>query len=79
MEEPPPPPALDPPILPPGDVAPPPLAPPPPVMAHFALVETAQLLDPAPASPLLGHVVASVPSPPQEKQSLMVCDSVIPV
>jgi hypothetical protein len=29
--------------------------------------------------PLPGHVVASVPSPTQKKQALVVCDSVIPV
>jgi hypothetical protein len=75
MEEPLLPSTLDPPIPPLEDVAPPPstvpmlLVPPtdptltPPAMAHFALVETAHLLNTTSMSPLLGHVVASVPSP----------------
>jgi hypothetical protein len=86
MEEPPPPAALDPPILPLEDVVPlPPTVPtsfvpsadpvPTPLaMTHFALMETAQLLDTASAPPLPGHVVAPVSSPVQEKQALLCVD-----
>jgi hypothetical protein len=42
-------------------------------------METTQLLHPAPVLPLLDPMVASVPPPVQERLTLVVCESIIPV